>query len=95
MKLIDCVCRRSSDECNEDGTVSYYDCNANVEYARTFMDEFVLNMQKESNNFYECLSYNNSIYGYNVSLPCKSTITDYFPLSCHNKILPIERIISL
>ena len=68
MKLKDCVCRRSKDESNEDGTVIFYDCNANVEYARRFMDEFVLNMQKKSNDSCcERLSYNNSIYGYNVS----------------------------
>ena len=78
------MCRQSSNGNNEDRTVIFYDCNANVEYARTFMDELVLNMQKKSSDSYERLSYNNSIYGYNVSLPCKSTITDYFPLSCHN-----------
>ena len=63
MKLKDCVCRRSNDESNEDGTVIFYDCNVNVEYARRFMDEFVLHMR---NDFYECLSYNNSICAYNV-----------------------------
>ena len=66
-KLKDCECRRSNAESNEDGTVIFYGCNANVEYARRFMDEFVLNMQKKNDSCCEHLSWNNSIYGYNVS----------------------------
>ena len=62
------MCRRSNDESNEDGTVIIYDCNANVEYARRFMDVFVLNMQKESSNCCERLNWKNSIYGFNVSV---------------------------
>ena len=66
------MCRTSSDESNEDGTVIFNDCNANVEYARRFMDEFVLNMQKESNNSCHRLSWKNGIYGYSVrTISCK------------------------
>ena len=71
MKLKDCVCRRSNDESNVDGTVIIYECNANVDYARRFLDSFVLNEQRKSNESCQRLSYSNSIYGYNVSLPCK------------------------
>ena len=76
MKLKDCVCRRSNDESNEDGTVIFNDCNANVEYARRFMgyflDQFVLKPENEENDsceYCERLSWRNSIYGYNVRLP--------------------------
>ena len=68
MRLRDCVCRRSNDESNEDGTVVFYDCNANVEYARMFLDELVLNMLKYSNNCCHQVSWMNGICGYNVSL---------------------------
>ena len=70
MKLIHCACERSGDtERSDNGDVVFYDCNANVQYARRFMDEFVLNMMKESNIFCHRLSWNNSICGFNVSLP--------------------------
>ena len=65
------MCRRSNDESNVDGTVIFYECNANVEYARRFLDSFVLNEQRKSNESCQRLSYSNSIHGYNVSLPCK------------------------
>ena len=62
MKLKDCVC--VEDLMMRVMKIRYfYDCNVNVEYARRFMDEFVLHMR---NDFYECLSYNNSICAYNV-----------------------------
>jgi len=67
-KLVNCPCIKSEVKKKKgNGDVVFFGCNANVDYARDYLDMFVLDNQKNSKNTWEQLNWWNSIVGYNVS----------------------------
>ena len=77
-KIVNCVCIREGKDREQDaeGNLLFYTCNANVDFARHYLDTFVLNNLQNNGSIPALVNWQNSIVGINVSGREKGTTTD-------------------